>query len=83
MFIIPSSSAGGLQRKVEALATAAKLREGGPGPNSDIPGLDENSLAKLHDYLARQATGIATLQDRLFKDARDASILEKAVVKAI
>ena len=74
---------GGLQRKVEALATAAKLREGGPGLVNDIPGLDEDSLAKLYDYLTRQATGIATLQDRLHRDEQDTAILEKAPARAI
>lgn len=73
---------GGLQRKVEALATAARLRQGAPGIASDIPGLQETSLREMYSVLSQQAKGIATLQAVLQREARHLSILETSVVKA-
>ena len=74
--------AGGLQKKVEALATAARLRQGAPGVGSDIPGLQDSSLAEMYSILSRQANGIATLQTVLQRESRDLSILEKSKIRA-
>lgn len=66
-----------MQRKIEALATAAKLREGCPAAMNDIPRLDDGSLAELFSILTQQANAIASLQDVLRRIARDVAILEK------
>lgn len=77
-----SSGTAGLQRKVEALATAAKLRQAGPGFTRDMPGLQDSSLSEIFGVLSQQAKGIATLQSVLQREARDLAILDKSAVQA-
>ena len=54
--------AGGLQRKVQALATAARLQEGVQGVEREAPQLDDASLAGIFTVLQEQANWLSGLQ---------------------
>jgi hypothetical protein len=67
---------------VQALATAARLRDGVPGGGrSDTPRLDDVSLAGIFSVMQEQANWLASLQDVLRRDTRDLAILEEASSK--
>ena len=68
---------------MEALATAARLREGAPALQSDVPQLDDSSLASIFGVLQQQADALARLQDVLRRDDRDLAILEEMAPQSV
>lgn len=74
----PFDGAGGLQRQVEALATAAKLRREGPQASEQTAQLNAASLNSIFGVLQQQANAIARLQNVLARNKRDLALLEES-----
>ena len=72
------SSAGGLQRQIEALATAAKLRKDAPQISEETAQLDASSLNSVFSLLQQQANAIARLQSVLARNKRDLALLDES-----
>eukprot|EP00192_Tetraselmis_astigmatica_P011755 CAMPEP_0117680650 /NCGR_PEP_ID=MMETSP0804-20121206/18484_1 /TAXON_ID=1074897 /ORGANISM="Tetraselmis astigmatica, Strain CCMP880" /LENGTH=410 /DNA_ID=CAMNT_0005490199 /DNA_START=81 /DNA_END=1313 /DNA_ORIENTATION=+ len=77
---VAPSSAGGLQRQVEALAAAVRLRVGGAAQHASSTkvGMDEDSLRQMHVLLEKHMAAVRKLQEILVRDQRDMDILARA-----
>ena len=69
--------AGGLQKKVDALSAAARLKAGSAIVQPDDIQLDEASLKNIFGIVSQQAAAIESLQGILKRNQRDLAIIQK------
>lgn len=75
---IAPTSAFGLHRRVEAVASVARLRLGGPATAGEVPqDLDPSSAGRLFGVLKEAAEAVRRLQEVLRNDALDVEIMRR------